>query len=64
MGMSKGVSDALTSETPFSLAAYTDLVQKIISLYIQEDFASVEASKGLCGRPLQSFALHPCIRLE
>ena len=38
MGMSKGVSDALTSETPFSLAAYTDLFQKIISLHAARGF--------------------------
>ena len=30
----------------------------------QKDFASAEASKGLCGRPLQSFALHPYKSIE
>ena len=30
----------------------------------QKDFASAEASRGLCGRPLHSFAPHPYICLE
>ena len=29
----------------------------------QKDFASAEASRGLCGRPLHSFAPHPYNRL-
>ena len=31
---------------------------------LERGFASAEASKGLCGRPLQSFAPHPYISLE
>ena len=43
---------------------YTNLFLKHLFDIWQKDFASAEASRGLCGRPLHSFAPHPYNRLE
>ena len=42
----------------------TNLFLKHLFGMQQKDFASAEASRGLCGRPLHSFAPHPYNRLE
>ena len=57
-----GVAFTLQEQLPVGDVSYY-LVLTIFPLCATEGFASAEATKGLCDRPLETFAPHPYIRL-
>ena len=52
-----GVAFTLQKHLQVDTISYCSVLT-IFPLYVAEGFASAEATKGLCGRPLETFALH------